>query len=201
SSPLYIQITRGCEDTCNHDFSHNIKPTVVAYSLPPITLGSSLTCSPIKVITLPDNRWNNCDVKSIALLGNILLRQQGKLENAEEVLLIRESGYIVEGTTSNYFIVKNNIIITPPLNNELLPGITRKIILELCDKNNIALQEQNITLEDILNADEVWLSSSTKEVRPVGQVNHTIINQATPGTTWHKIATLYINHIKNILNS
>lgn len=198
--PLYIQITRGNENTRNHDYSDAITPTVVAYSLAPAQLGSSLTTSPIKVITRADNRWNHCDVKSIALLGNILLRQEGKREQAEEVLLVRENGHIVEGTASNYFIVKNNVIITPPLTHEILPGITRKIILELCKAHGIPLLEQDINLNDLLASDEVWLSSSTKEIRPVGIVNQTIINNGKPGSVWNKVANLYINNIKQILH-
>ncbi len=197
--PIYIQITRGCENTRNHDYSENIQPTLVAFSLKPIILGSCLSSAPVKVITLPDNRWNNCNIKSIALLGNILLRQEGRALNAEEVLLIRPGGNIVEGTTSNYFIVKNNTILTPPLNNEILPGITRQIILEICRSHNIQLLEKHLSLADIYAADEVWLSSSTKEIRPVGQVNDTIIHNNKPGPMWQQIANLYVEHIQQKL--
>ncbi len=198
--PIYIQITRGCESTRNHDYGPNIKPTVVAYSLPPIKLGGSLNNSPIKVITLQDNRWNHCNIKSIALLGNILLRQEGKSVGAEEVLLVRENGCIVEGTTSNYFIVKDNVIKTPPLSNEILPGITRQIIIALCKKNNLRLIETNIDNEQLINSDEVWLSSSTKEIRSVGIVNDTIINNGKAGPVWQKVANLYIDNIKQLIH-
>jgi len=198
--PLYIQITRGNENRRNHDYSDDIKPTIVAYSLPPITLGNCLTAKSINVMTFPDNRWNHCDVKSIALLGNILLRQIGKKNGCDEVLLTRSNGFIVEGTTSNYFIVKNNKVITPPLSSDLLPGITRQIIIELCKSNNIDFAQENILLEDILNCDEIWLSSSTKELTSVVRVNNTVINNGQPGPFWHRIANLYINNIKQILN-
>lgn len=198
--PIYIQITRGFEQTRNHDYAAGIKPTIVAYCLPAIKLGSSLANPPVKVITLQDNRWNHCNIKSIALLGNILLRQEGKRAGAEEVLLVRENGCIVEGSASNYFIVKDDVIMTPPLSNEILPGITRQIIIELCNKNNLKLIEQSINNELLINSDEVWLSSSTKEIRPVGIVNDTIINMGRPGPIWQKVANLYIDNIKQLIH-
>lgn len=195
--PIYIQITRGNENIRNHDFSENIVPTIIALSLAPVKLGNALNSPHIKVITLPDNRWDHCDIKSIALLGNVLLRQEGRQQNAEEVLLIRENHNIVEGTVSNFFIVKNNTVITPPLNNQILAGITRQIIIEICNANNIKIIEQDIILDDLINADEVWLSSSTKEIRPVAQVNNTMINNGLPGPMWSRIIDLYINYIQN----
>jgi D-alanine transaminase len=194
--PIYIQITRGNENLRNHDFAEDITPTLLALSLAPVKLGNSLNSQQIKVVTLPDNRWNHCDIKSIALLGNILLRQEGRAQQAEEVLLVRENGHIVEGTTTNYFIVKNNTIITPPLNHEILPGITRQIIINLCKAHDIKLVEKNINLAELISADEVWLSSSTKEIRPVTKVNNTVINNGQPGKMWQKMINLYIDYIK-----
>jgi D-alanine transaminase len=198
--PIYIQITRGTDITRLHDFDDDLTPTVVALSLDHITLGSSLAANGINVITLPDIRWKLCHIKSIALLGNILLRKKAKDLGAKEVLLINDQGYIVEGSSSNYFIVKNNKIITPPLNQEILPGITRQIIINICQENNINVYEQHLTEADLYDADEIWITSSTREIIHVNKVNNTFINNGRSGIMWQKISKLYIEHIKNILN-
>lgn len=199
--PIYIQITRGADKTRKHDFPNNLTPTVLALSLDPISPGDSLNYGKTKqlnIITLPDNRWDNCDVKSIALLGNILLRQEGLKQNAEEVLLIRKNGNIVEGTASNFFIVKNNAVITPPLSNEILPGITRQIVIKICSEHNVELSQSNINLALLESADEIWITSSTKEVRPVTKINDKLINHGAPGPIWQKVAKLYVDYIKQL---
>lgn len=196
--PIYIQITRGADTTRLHDYSDALTPTIIAFSLNPIELGNCLKNTNITIITLPDIRWKLCHIKSISLLGNVMLNKQAKEAGADEVLLINEHQYIVEGSTSNYFIVKNNQIITPPLNNELLPGITRQIVFNLCAKHNMPILETNITEEDLYNADEIWLTSSTKEIRSVGKINNKTINNGQAGPVWQKIVNLYIDYIKTL---
>lgn len=199
--PIYIQITRGCDITRLHDYNDDLIPTVVAFSLPAITLGSSLKAKDINIVTLQDNRAKLCNIKSIALLGNILLRKEAKNQGAYEALLINNDGYIVEGSSSNYFIVQNNKVITPPLNHEVLPGITRQIIIQICQENHIELQEKNITEQDLYQSNEVWITSSTREIVPVSKVNNQLINQGQIGPLWQKVSRLYIDHIKNSLNN
>lgn len=199
SRPIYIQITRGTEENRQHDYAQDTIPTEVAFLLPEVTLGLSLKTKKLKVITLPDIRWKHCDIKSIGLIGNILLRQQGKAQHADEVLLLNNDNHVVEGSYSNFFIVKNNTIYTPPCNHEILPGITRRIIAKICQEHKIQLIEKNITEDDLHNADEVWISSSTKEIRPVTQVNETAINNGKPGPLWQKVASYYIKNIEQQL--
>lgn len=202
--PIYIQITRGNEGFRKHDFSKDISPTIVAFSDKPIKLGNCLDNHGIKVILYPDNRWEHCNIKSIALIGNILIRQEGLKQNAEEMLLIKSNNnknYIVEGTYSNFFIVKNKQVYTPKLNNKLLPGVTRQTVIKICQNNNISITEQDITQEMLFDADEIFLTSSKKELTRVKQIEEkTLENSDLEKSMWYKIANLYIDYIKNNLD-
>lgn len=196
--PIYIQITRGQDVTRLHNYPSNLKPTVVSLSLNPIKLGSSLEAQDISVITMPDVRWKLCHIKTISLLGNILLNQEAYDQGAKEALLINNKGNIIEGTSSNFFIVKDDQVITPVLNNEMLPGITRQIVIKICRDNSIKCIEQAVTINDLNTADEIWLTSSTREIRPVTKVNNKVISNGKPGPVWAKVAKLYIDFISNL---
>lgn len=198
--PIYLQITRGQDSNRIHKYPEYLKPTVVALSQTPIALGSSLDSKDINVVTMQDVRWKLCHIKSISLLGNILLNQQASEQGAVEALLINNEGFIKEGSTSNFFIVKNNTIITPALNHEILPGITRKIVLDICKQHDIKFVEQEVSVEDLYNADEVWLTSSTREIRPVASVDGRLISDGKPGAVWQRVAKLYIDYINNVCN-
>lgn len=186
---LYLQITRGVAKR-EHAFPDNPTATVFVMlnPMPPASL-ESLERG-LSVITREDIRWQYCHIKSISLLGNIMLKQEAAENNADETVLVR-NGYITEGSSSNIFIVKNAIIKTPPKDNQLLPGITRDLIVEIAKQHGLSIEETNISEEELFNADEVWLSSSLKEVSPVCRIDNKAVTNGKPGKHWQKMYQLF----------
>ena len=169
---IYIQVTRGCDTVRNHDYDKNIKPTV-------LVMASELSAkvaelNPIKAALLQDIRWQNCHIKSVSLLGNILLKQQATAQGFDEAVLYRDDS-VTEGTSSNVFMVKDAVIYTPPKSNHILSGITRDLLIELANKNGIRVIESKILTQQLFEADEVWVSSSSREISPITKINDKIV--------------------------
>ncbi|QBY05488.1 D-amino acid aminotransferase [Thalassotalea sp. HSM 43] len=175
---IYLQVTRGVHDERDHLYKENITPTVLLMASPLTVAEQPLTSC--KATLLADTRWQHCDIKSIALLGNIMLRNQAQAKGYDEAILHRD-GKITEGTTSNVFIVKDGTVYTPPQNNDILGGITRDVIIELCHTAGVEIQQQCIHIEQLLAADEVWISSSSREISPVIQIDDKIIGHGKVG--------------------
>lgn len=188
---LYIQITRGAAASRGHIFPDNITPTIlITINKMTKNLPYEELCQGKSAITAQDSRWENCHIKSISLLPNTLFSQQANNANAEEAILIR-AGYAVEGASSNLFIVKDNVIITPPLSSYILGGVTRNIILELAKQNHIPYQEQSISAAELENADEIWITSSTREIYPINKLDNNPVGNGEIGPFWKKMFKLY----------
>ncbi len=188
---LYLQITRGAPSQRNHVYQNDSITTVfaMAQSLtqPNITEG-------VKAITLADTRWSLSCIKSTSLLANVILKQQASKQGAAEALLIRE-GCLTEGAASNVFVVKNQVISTPPKSNFLLGGITRDVLIELLQRQEYpACLEQTVTEQALQEADEIWITSSTKEILPITVLNKKPIGDGQPGPIWHQTNELYQNY-------
>ena len=198
---LYLQITRGEMSSRNHAFvgEENLCPTVFATCSPLPKQSDEPLTQGVRVITLDDIRWHNCHLKVTSLMANVLLRQQAQDADCAEALMVRD-GYVTEGAASNFFIVKAGAIITPPKNNEVLPGITRDLILKLAQDNNIEVIEKPIDLNALNNADEVWITSSIREILPVTSVNGKIVGNGEIGPIWQKMNT-YFARYKNQLRA
>lgn len=186
---IYLHITRGVA-TRDHRFPLNTPPTIFIMSSPLLEPEPASVAAGIKAITLPDIRWLNCHIKAISLLPNILFRQQAIDSGGDEAILIRD-GKATEGAASNLFIVKDGVIITPPKGNKLLPGITRDLIVELARQHRLNYQERELSEQELLDADEIWISSSTKEVMPVLELNQQAVGNGQPGPVWKQIYQLY----------
>ena len=187
---LYLQVTRGVAPKRDHAFPADIRPTVFAISTPGVASIDIESATGIAAITLPDIRWQHCNIKAITLLPNVLLRQQAIDANTAEAILIRD-GYVMEGAASNLFIVRNGTLITPPNGPALLPGITRDLILELAAANDIPLRESAITQQELNQAEEIWLTSSTREISPVTRLNDQLIGTGKPGPLWKRLIRLF----------
>ena len=185
---IYLQITRGVAPR-DHAFPGKITPTVFIMSNP-LTEPDIDTVKGINAITLDDIRWQWCHLKTISLLPNVLLRQQAYDQDASEALLIRD-GMVTEGAASNLLIVKNGEIITPPKDHQLLPGVTRDLIIEIAARDHLPYRERSITLEELQQADEIWISSSTKEIVPIIQLDGIAIGNGQPGPVWRGIVERY----------
>ncbi|PHS73665.1 MAG: D-amino acid aminotransferase [Cycloclasticus sp.] len=187
---VYVQVTRGASSHRDHSLPDDPTPTIFAMCQTIVVDNLNTLAKGISAITLDDIRWDWCHIKSIALLGNILLKQQASDQQCTEAILLRD-GFATEGSASNLFIVKNGQLITPPKSHYLLPGITRDLILELAIEEGIDCVEREISEQQLYDADEIWLTSSTKEIMPVTELNEQAINNAQPGEIWHKVSSRY----------
>jgi D-alanine transaminase len=164
-----------------------ISPTVFAMST---RLETRWPPEPVSVITCEDIRWKLCHIKAIALLPNVLLRQQAAAAGAYEAILIRD-GLVTEGAASNVFIVSCGVVKTPPKDIALLPGITRDLIVELLAESDIPYSEVEIPESELKDADEIWLTSSTREILPVVELNGIPVGTGKPGPLWNQVLSLY----------
>jgi D-alanine transaminase len=189
-SVIYVQVTRGTMAKRDHAWSPEMRPNVlVTCTEQKYSIQESATAGE-KAITLEDTRWSDCHIKTTNLLPNVLLHQKARSQGATEAILIR-NGYAIEGSQSNLFTVKDDIVTTPPRSRYMLGGITREIILELCQQNKIIIREKDISEDDLHQADEIWLSSSTREILPVVTLNQHAVGKGRPGDVWQQIIQLY----------
>ena len=198
---IYLQVTRGVQMQRDHLPADCLTPTIYAYTNPLKAVADNIIENGIKVVSLDDIRWLSCDIKAITLLPNVMMKLAAKSQGADDAILITREGNISEGTASNTFIVKDGNLITPPNSNQILPGITRMVIESIATEHNIPLIEKNITLDDLNSADEIWLSSSTKEALPVTQLNGQPVGTGKPGTLWLKMREYYQQHKQKFIES
>lgn len=187
---VYLQVTRGSSEQRDHPLPADYTPTIFAMCQQIATDSLNTIAKGINAITLDDIRWDWCHIKSVALLGNILLKQQANDQGCTEAILLR-NGFATEGSASNLFIVKDAQLITPPKSHHLLPGITRDLVLELAIKQGIKCEEKEISEQQLISADEIWLTSSTKEIMPVIQLNRRAVGSGQPGALWQQVSTSY----------
>ncbi len=186
---IYLHITRGVAKR-DHAFPINVPPTVFIMSNPLLPPPAELLASGASAITALDNRWIRCDVKAISLLPNVLLRQLAVDDRAVETILIRD-GFLTEGAASNIFIVKNRILLAPPKSHLMLPGITYDVVLELAAANQIPHEIREISEPEVHAADEILLTSSTKEIMPITLLNNTSVGNGKPGELFTRLHALY----------
>lgn len=192
---VYLQITRGAAHRRDHAFpGADLSPTVFAMCSPvaPPAADTPDTAEGVSAITLDDTRWARCDIKSVSLLPNILLRQQAVESGATEAILLRD-GFVTEGSASNVFIVLDGTVTTPPRSHLILGGITRDLIIELCRDHGLPVREREISESELASAEEIWVSSSTKEVVPVVELNRKPVGDGQPGPLWKRLARHYVN--------
>jgi D-alanine transaminase len=196
---LYLHITRGVAKR-DHAFPNPpVAPTVFVMSYPLNTPPDELLQSGISAITAPDNRWLRCDIKAISLLPNVLLRQMAIDAGCAETIMIRNNEFMTEGAASNIFVVKNGILLAPPKDHLMLPGITYDVILELAAANNIPHQIRKVLLGEVFDADELLLTSSTKEVLAITQLDGKPVGSGKPGTMFAKLHQLYQNFKRDVM--
>lgn len=193
---IYLQITRGAADKRDHAFPKAIQPTVFAMSSAIVPLAGQN--SGIKAITLEDGRWRQCHIKAITLLANILFRQEAVDRDCTEAILVR-GDQVTEGAASNVFAVINGVLVTPPKSNDILPGITRDVILEIAQNNHISYREEPISLNALINADEIWLTSSTREIMPVIELDSRPVGDGKPGALWHTMNQLFQSYKQSLI--
>ncbi|MCG2633328.1 MAG: aminotransferase class IV [Gammaproteobacteria bacterium] len=189
---LYLQITRGVAPRA-HSFPLNTTPTVFAMAETLSPPSQSWLTEGLSAITQADIRWQRCDIKTTALLANVLLRQAAAQAGADEAILLRD-GQAIEGAASNLFVVRNGIVVTPALGHKLLHGVTRDLVLDLCRNENLPVSEEPISEGDLSNAEEVWLTSSTREVLAVTRLDGKPVGEGEPGPLWQRVHQAFQRH-------
>ena len=164
---VYYQISRGVDPIRSHMYSSKLRAETFGY-----VTSHKFEEQTLKVALCEDIRWQRCDIKSTSLLGNVLSMNEAKDQACDEVIMYKEN-MITEGGASNVFFIKNNRIFTPSLSSNILPGITRELLISEAAKHEVKIMEQDCSLDDLVNAESVWLTSSTKGLAPVSE----IINQ------------------------
>ncbi|HDY82109.1 MAG: D-alanine aminotransferase [Gammaproteobacteria bacterium] len=194
---IYIHVSRGADTRRHHAYPENIAPTIYAFTfeIPPAPIAQKDAATPYTVATAEDLRWKRCDIKSTALLGNVMHYQHGHSRGHKETLLYNQDGELTEAAACNVYVIKNGIVATPLLDHQKLPGITRMMLLEILRKDgSIAVQERVVTVDELDNADEVWISSSSKEIAPVIEIDGKVVGDGTVGDVWLAAQTLYCAH-------
>lgn len=188
---LYLQVTRGASPIRDHPFpAASIHPTVFAMVSPLKPHPAAVYRDGLAAITLADIRWGACQIKSIALLANVLARQEAMDRGAADAILVRD-GYLTEGTASNVFLVMAGVLLTPRRDQRILPGITRDLVLELAQRHGCPCREEDLPAAALESAEEVWFTSSTKEIVPVTTVDGRRIGTGAPGPAWRRMTDLY----------
>lgn len=188
---LYMQVSRGTAPR-DHVFPEDVEPNVFVMTNPLKAMSEEVKVQGIKAVTLDDTRWQRCDIKAISLLPNSLLKQEAKEAGADEALLIRD-GFMMEGAASNSYAVFDGVIYTAPNDNKILPGVTRAVLLALARKAGLTVVEEAVAETRLSTADELWVSSSTKELLPITMLNGQAVGTGRPGPVWQQLDALYQN--------
>jgi D-alanine transaminase len=194
---VYLQVTRGVAKR-DHAFPKEGKPTVFMMSSPLVTPARELVDTGVRCITATDFRWLKCDVKSVSLLANCLLRQSAADADAAEAVLFRD-GCLTEASASNVFVVKKGKLLAPPKDHLILPGITYDVVLELAAAGGIAVELRAIPEHEVRSADELWVTSSSKEVLAVTMLDGKPIGNGKPGPMFRTIYQAFQEYKRKVM--
>lgn len=194
---VYLQITRGADSKRDHALPHNVPPTVFALCQPLPAPDPDVLAKGVATITLDDTRWARCDIKSVALLANILLKQQAVVAGANECILLRGDA-VTEGSATTVFAVLDGVVCTPPASSAILPGVTRNLLLELLRAADIAVSERAITLTELRCAEEIWLASTTRELSAVTRLDGAPVGAGVPGPLWQRAFDLFQDYKRKL---
>jgi D-alanine transaminase len=186
---VYFQVTRGVAKR-DHAFPKDAQPTVFMMANPLVTPPREAVQKGALAVSAQDNRWLRCDIKSISLIGNCLLRQVSAEAGAAETILFRD-GKLTEASASNVFVVKNGVILSPPKGNLILPGITYDVVTELAQANGLPLELRDVSEKEVRGADEIWVTSSSKEVLPIVALDGAQVGEGRPGPVFARMHQLY----------
>ncbi len=191
----YIQVTRGVAERDFNYAKNLLSPTVVIFTQEKLILSNPASKVGIKIITVPDDRWRRRDIKTTQLLAQSLAKTHAVKKGVDDSLLVQDD-CINEGSSSNAFIIKDEHIITPSLSNDILGGITRSSIIKFCKINNIGIKEQKININDLMDAQEVFLTSATGFVLPVIEIDGKPVGNGLVGDRVKEIQRIYLEQIE-----
>ena len=196
---IYLQVTRGAAPIRDLTVDPETPATVfvMVNDIKPVDY-AQLEAG-MATITVDDFRWKACDIKSVSLIANVMMRLHANRSDVVDAVLVRD-GLVTEATASNVFVVCGGVIATPPKSDCLLPGITRDLVIELARANGFAVEERDIRVDELETVDEIWLTSSTREIAPVVKINDRVIGDGTAGDYWKKIIVIYKDYKQALRN-
>ncbi|HYA19552.1 MAG TPA: D-amino acid aminotransferase [Burkholderiales bacterium] len=194
---IYLHITRGPAKR-DHVFPTSVQPTVFMMSTPLQRTPPEILKTGVAAVTAQDNRWLRCDIKSISLLPNVLLRQLAADHGAAETILIRD-GFLTEGAASNIFVIKNGVVLAPPKNHLILPGITYDVVLELAATHSIPYEIRPISEIEVRSAQELWMTSSGREILAITLLNGQPVADGKPGKLFWRMFQLYQDYKASVM--
>ncbi len=196
---IYLQVTRGADDKRDQAFPAATLPaTVLAFASPLITADSEVRERGVSAITVPDLRWGRCDLKVVSLVANVLARQQAADAACAESIFLR-AGWLTEGSASNIFIVKAGVLLAPPKDALILPGVTYDVVLELAAARGVPCDLRPVSEAELRAADEVWMTSSTKEVLPITRLDGMAVGTGFPGPLGRAMGDWYQEYKQNVM--
>jgi D-alanine transaminase len=191
---VYVQVTRGTpvegQPPRDHPFPKGVPPTVFMFAQPLVTASAELKRTGVCAVTAVDNRWLRCDIKAISLLANILLRQQAVDVGCAETVMLRD-GWLTEGAASNIFVVKHDVLLVPPPSNLMLTGVTYDVVLELAAAHGFPHAVRPVSEAEVRSADELWMTSSTKEIMAIVKLDGVAVGAGVPGPLAQRMDALY----------
>lgn len=188
---VYMQITRGVAER-DFTFSADLTPTVFAFTQPKSKAEREVNNRGVTLKSAPDLRWARRDIKSTGLLAQVLAKQAAKQAGCYEALMVRD-GEVTEGGATSFFMIKDGVLITRPLSNDILPGVTRKSVLALARDQNLAVEERTFTLEEAYAADEAFITGASTYVCPVLQIDGQVIGAGAPGPMVRRLQDIYLD--------
>jgi D-alanine transaminase len=186
---VYIQVTRGVAKR-DHAFPKGVTPTVLAMSSPLPAIPAALLTDGLAVISLPDERWLHCDIKSTSLLGNVLARQAAVEAGAAECVMFRD-GFLTEGSSSNIWVVREGRVLAPPRDRLILEGVRYGLLQSLCETEGIGFEIRPVSRAEVDTADELMLSSATREVLPITRLDGRPVGGGVPGPVFRRLHAAY----------
>jgi len=196
---VYFQVTRGVAKR-DHAFPKSLEPTVFMMSNPLLSPPQAQVENGGAAVSATDNRWLRCDIKSISLIGNCLLRQMSAEAGAVETILFRD-GKLTEASASNVFVVKRGVIHSPPKSNLILPGITYDVVSELAHANNLPIEFREVSEAEVRAADEIWVTSSSKEVLAIVELDGKRVGDGRPGPVFRRMHQLYQEFKQKVMHA
>ncbi len=187
---LYLQVSRGGDAARDHRFPADMQPTVLAMAMhwqPPREADYR---AGVNAALAPDRRWARCDIKSTSLLANVLARQDAAERGAVEAILHRD-GWVTEGAASTIAIVTDGTLLAPPADTSVLPSVTLHLVWAIAEAEGVARARRRFTVDELLEADEVIMLASSRELVPVGRVDDTTIGTGAPGPLWRRLFRRY----------
>jgi len=196
---IYVQVTRGAEFGRNHAPLPDVPRTVFAFASPWPTGRAGWQDNGLPAITAADTRWARCDIKSVSLLANVLLRQLAVDENASETILLRD-GLLTDASASSVHVVVGGELRTPPNSWKLLPGTTRGVIEEVALKAGVQWRSTPVTEAQLRGADEIVMGAATREVQPVTTLDGKPVGSGKPGPVWRKLFDAFQAYKREVAN-